>query len=54
LYMIPAVHFTELLQQSNSVNFQVEGFHIETHFKVNRISRDCGNFPRANAERGKP
>ena len=34
--------------------FQVEGFYVEPHFKVNRISRDVGSFPWANAERGKP
>jgi hypothetical protein len=54
LYIIPAVQVSELLQQSTSVDFQVEVFHVETHFRVNRISREFGSFPWANAERGKP
>jgi len=44
----------ELLQQNTSVDFQVEGFPVESHFRVNRISRDAVSFPWANAERGKP
>jgi len=52
--MIPLVQVSELLQQSTNVDFQVKVFHFETHFRVNRISRDAGSFPWANAERGKP
>jgi hypothetical protein len=54
LYIVPKVHVSELLQQSTSVDFQVEGFHVETLFRVNRTSRDAGSFPWTNAERGKP
>ena len=54
-YVIPAVcKFQEFFNKVRSLDFHVESFQFETHFIVNRISRDAGSFPWANTERGKP